>query len=254
MVVGLRETRIQPIEMRFAAFALALLAVEAPAACAVGLGLGLVARVLGELLELPDRHFVLAEVERLRDPHAMLGVLVLEVLGRALDRRERLDQFFGRFVAAHLELAGRDQHQLHADGIGDRVLLLPRGLRLIGPGKRRQSSEQQQATCGSGSFHRQTSHARWNPNRRPANIQHMRRLTPALVPALDCAPAQVPGLTVRWQGWKGRPTGRYFTSIPRRAAEVTSAGYNACVLLECPCPQSHAVTTWRCADSRASSC
>ena len=68
-----------------------------------------------------------AQVERPRDPHAVLRMLVLEktclqkIL--AVGLVEEGGRVLGRLAAAHLELARRDEHQLHADGVGDLLFI-----------------------------------------------------------------------------------------------------------------------------------
>ena len=76
-----------------------------------------------------------AQVERLGDPHAVLRVLVFEAVCfqriLAVGLVEEGSRVLRRLAAAHLELARRDERQLHADGVGD-LLLTARLLGLLG--------------------------------------------------------------------------------------------------------------------------
>ncbi len=85
------------------------------------LGFRLVTTLLGKLSELGDGDFGRAQIERLRDSHAMRWqfdlpagqhALIPLAFGRAFCCRTQL-----RFGAAHHELSRRNQRQLHADGV-----------------------------------------------------------------------------------------------------------------------------------------
>ena len=69
---------------------------------------------------------VSAQIERLGDPHPVLRVLVLEVIGLqktlAVGLVEEGRRLLCRLVAAHHKLARWDEHQLHTDGVGDLLL------------------------------------------------------------------------------------------------------------------------------------
>ena len=118
LIVGLLEAGISPVELHVAAATLAPRGVVTPAAEAVLLGFSLVAGFVGEAAELADGHFIFAQLKGFRDPHAMARVFVLEEIRRAVVRGKGFDQFLGRFLATHHELARRHQNHLHADGIG----------------------------------------------------------------------------------------------------------------------------------------
>ena len=102
-----REAGVAPVGVRVLDHHRAL-EVDAEAALDVELGLGLVGGPLGEGAELAVRHLVHAHLEGAGDPDAVDGALVRDV-ARLARRR------------AHVELPGRDAHELHADRV-DRPL------------------------------------------------------------------------------------------------------------------------------------
>ena len=77
------------------------------------------------------RHLVHAQVKRLGDPHPVLWPLARQMLLVPLVIIRSLQLLFDQFLGrAHHELTRRDEHQLHADGVGH----LDRHAEVLGPG------------------------------------------------------------------------------------------------------------------------
>jgi len=98
-------------------------AVEAPAAGAIGFGLGAIAALFGKAAELSDGHFVGAEPEGACDPHAVRRVFVVEIGGRAAIGGESGHQLRGRLLSAH--------HNTTTLPTKERFMLLPSLRRLF---------------------------------------------------------------------------------------------------------------------------
>ena len=92
---------------------------------------------LDEPAELADGDLGRSQVERPRDPHPVLRLLV--VLGVLV-----------RIGRAHQELAGGDQHELHADRVGDRLRWLVRHRRLRSAVWSGRSGPVGRGRCGAG--------------------------------------------------------------------------------------------------------
>ena len=134
VLVGLLETRVPPGILLVEA-ELLLVGVPAPGPRLLSLlRVRLVACISDELPKLPPRDVVSTQVERLRDPHAVLGMLDLEeVRGQkilAVGLFEEGSRGLRRLATTHLELACRDERELHADGVGDLLLNTRHGDRL----------------------------------------------------------------------------------------------------------------------------
>jgi len=104
MVIILLETGIPPSVLRVTPEH-SLRFVPPKAAVSVFLRIRLIPCVVNETTELPSRHLVYTQIERSCDLDPMLLLIVKTI--------------FLVFRAAHQELAGGNQHQLHADGVGD---------------------------------------------------------------------------------------------------------------------------------------
>ena len=83
-----------------------------------------------------NRHFVAAEQKRLRDSHVVPREFVLKLRRLPAILLKSGAERLGRFLPAHLEFAGWNRYQVHADG----VALDLRSLRLC---QRRAAAENQ---------------------------------------------------------------------------------------------------------------